>query len=206
MIAWSIEAALGSGCFDEIIVSTDDSEIAEIAVNYGASVPFKRSTALSNDFATTGEVMQDAVKNLLKLKDNIPDYCCCIYATAPLIDTKAIQQGLETIKNCDYSYVFAVTSYAFPIQRALRINPNGTVQMIDEHHKNSRSQDLEEAFHDAGQFYWGKTEAWLNNQSIFDSNSYGLKLPRCLVQDIDNNEDWYNAELIFETHKLKRDS
>jgi pseudaminic acid cytidylyltransferase len=198
MIAWSVQAAIDSGCFDEVWVSTDDEEIAAVAQAYGAKVPFLRPAHLSDDFATTADVMSHAVEEFDKLNHTLPDYICCLYATAPFVSKTDLVQGLEKIKNnSDLNYVFSATTYPFPIQRAIKLNAYGTVEMFSPQYFNVRSQDLEEAWHDAGQFYWGTAEAWLNKAVIFASQSSVVELPRFRVQDIDTQEDWDRAEWLF---------
>ncbi|QQZ29930.1 pseudaminic acid cytidylyltransferase [Thiothrix subterranea] len=196
MIAWSIEAALQSGCFERIIVSTDDEEIAEVALRLGAEVPFMRPEGLSGDFVATIPVIKHAIQ-WLEANQVIPEWICCIYATAPFISANALRSGLTLIQQQDADYAFSVTSYAFPIQRAIKFQQNSMVQMFSPKHFNTRSQDLEEAYHDAGQFYWGARTAWLEEKPIFSSESYPIILPRHLVQDIDTQEDWIRAELMF---------
>jgi len=193
MIAWSIEAAIKSKAFNKIIISTDDEEIARIAVESGAEVPFMRPSNLSDDFVATTPVINHAI-NWLNENNITPDYVCCIYATAPLLDPKYIKEGIDKLvkEGCDYS--FSATSYSFPIQRAIKINKTGRVEMFYPEYMDTRSQDLQESWHDAGQFYWGKTEAWLDDRPVFDSNSVPVILPRYRVQDIDTMEDWMLAE------------
>ncbi len=198
MIAWSIQAAIDSGCFDEVWVSTDDEEIAEVAQVYGAKVPFLRPVHLSDDFATTADVMSHAVEEFGKINHALPDYICCLYATAPFVTKADLVQGLEKIKNnSNLNYVFSATTYPFPIQRAIKLNEYDTVEMFSPQYFNVRSQDLEEAWHDAGQFYWGTAEAWLNKAMIFSTQSRVVELPRFRVQDIDTQEDWDRAEWLF---------
>lgn len=198
MIAWSIQAAIDSGCFDEVWVSTDDEEIAEVAQVYGAKVPFLRPVHLSDDFATTADVMSHAVEEFGKINHALPDYICCLYATAPFVIKADLVQGLEKIKNnSNLNYVFSATTYPFPIQRAIKLNEYDTVEMFSPQYFNVRSQDLEEAWHDAGQFYWGTAEAWLNKAMIFSTQSRVVELPRFRVQDIDTQEDWDRAEWLF---------
>jgi pseudaminic acid cytidylyltransferase len=198
MIAWSIQAAIESGCFDEVWVSTDDEEIAEVAQVYGAKVPFLRPVHLSDDFATTADVMSHAVEEFGKINHALPDYICCLYATAPFVTKADLVQGLEKIKNnSNLNYVFSATTYPFPIQRAIKLNEHDTVEMFSPQYFNVRSQDLEEAWHDAGQFYWGTAEAWLNKAMIFSTQSRVVELPRFRVQDIDAQEDWDRAEWLF---------
>ena len=198
MIAWSIQAAIDSGCFDEVWVSTDDEEIAAVAQVYGANVPFLRPAYLSDDFATTADVMSHAVEEFGKINHALPDYICCLYATAPFVTKADLVQGLEKIKNnSNLNYVFSATTYPFPIQRAIKLNEYDTVEMFSPQYFKVRSQDLEEAWHDAGQFYWGTAEAWLNKAMIFASQSSVVELPRFRVQDIDTQEDWDRAEWLF---------
>lgn len=196
MIAWSIEAAKSSGCFDSIIVSTDDPEIAEIANKYGAETPFIRPKELSDDYTGTIPVIAHAVREQIRSGKKI-ETACCIYATAPFLTTTDLQQGHKLLikNNCDYA--FSVTKYSFPIQRAVKIGSDGRVKMFYPEHFNTRSQDLEEAYHDAGQFYWGTINAWLEEKPFFSANSFPVILPNHRVQDIDTLEDWKRAEQMF---------
>ncbi len=198
MIAWSIEAALNSGCFERVIVSTDDLEIAEVAKAWGAEVPFLRPSELADDYTGTIPVISHSIEWCLQRKLEV-EAVCCIYATAPFVSAVDICRGYHALTSnpCDYS--FSVTSYAFPIQRAIRITSNERVEMFDPKYFNARSQDLEEAFHDAGQFYWGRVTASLANKQIFTPNSVPIVLPRHRVQDIDTPEDWDRAEWLFKT-------
>lgn len=196
MIAWSIEAAKASACFDKIIVSTDDQEIAEIARQEGAEVPFMRPESLADDYTGTIPVIRHAVQ-WLQEHDVAAEYACCIYATAPFISAEDLQRGWKCISQGRESYAFSVTSYAFPIQRAVRITESGHVAMFDPEQFQARSQDLEDAWHDAGQFYWGVADAWLRDKPIFAEDSAPVKLPRHRVQDIDTLEDWIRAEWLF---------
>ena len=198
MIAWSIQAAIESKCFEKIIVSTDDQEIAEIARSYGAETPFVRPAELSNDHAGTIPVIAHAIKWIKDSGRNV-DNACCIYATAPFVLATDLQNGLELLKGSEADYAFTVTSFPFPIQRAIRIISENRVQMFQPAHFNTRSQDLEEAWHDAGQFYWGKADAWLSHRQVFSEASVPVKLPRYRVQDIDTQEDWIRAEWIFKS-------
>lgn len=196
MIAWSIQAALDSHCFDEVWVSTDDQEIADIAQLYGAKVPFLRPQELSDDFATTADVMQHAVHVAESILPRIPKYICCLYATAPFVRAEDIQKGLEKIESGNLSYCFSATTFPFPIQRAIKFDDQQRVEMFYPEHFYTRSQDLEEAWHDAGQFYWGTGLAWKNKDVIFSAQSSIVELPRFRVQDIDTPEDWDRAELM----------
>lgn len=196
IIAWSIEAAHESECFDRILVSTDDEEIAEVARTYGAEVPFLRPSELSDDFTPTTPVIAHAIRWLQKHGDP-PTQACCIYATAPFIRSEDLRRGLELLEQSGSDYVLPVTSYAFPIQRAIRITAANRVEMFSPEHFNTRSQDLEEAYHDAGQFYWGRAAAWLAGKPIFSREAVPIMLPRHRVQDIDTAEDWERAELML---------
>jgi len=196
MIAWSIEAAIASQCFDRIIVSTDDDEIAEIAKAYGAEVPFIRPPVLSDDYTGTIPVIAHATHWQNK-NGEAPTDVCCIYATAPFLQITDLQIGLQALKKTNADYAFSVTSYPFPIQRAIRITTANRIEMFQPEKFNARSQDLEEAWHDAGQFYWGKANAWLDGKLIFSPDTIPIMLPRHRVQDIDTIDDWIRAELMF---------
>ncbi len=194
MIAYSIEAAQKSGCFDRIIVSTDDSEIAVIAKQYGAEVPFTRPDDISDDYASTLDVIAHAITEL-----NLPKNTnlCCIYATAPLISSLKISEGLEIFNSSLLDYVFSATEFSYPIQRAFKLSSNGQVEMFQPECFDSRSQDLEQSYHDAGQFYWGSSEAFLNKRPIFGKSSKPIILPNTQVQDIDTKNDWQLAEILY---------
>ena len=197
VIAYSIEAALGSDLFDKVIVSTDDEKIAEVAQKYGAEVPFMRPSELADDFTGTNAVVKHAVQWFVDRKKNV-DYACCIYATAPMLQAKYIKEGFEKLVDANTSFAFSVTRFEFPIQRALRISNEGCIEAIYPDHIFTRSQDLEDAYHDAGQFYWGKASAFLNDEVTYSSASAPVILPNYLVQDIDTIDDWKRAELMFE--------
>ena len=202
IIAWSIEAALKSGCFDHVVVSTDDDEIAEVAAEFGAEVPFRRPASLADDFTATAPVIAHAIEWFRQHGEPSTEVCC-IYATAPFISAEDIQNGLQVLNDNLVDFAFSVTSYAFPIQRAIRIAGNGRVEMFNPEQFNNRSQDLEEAFHDAGQFYWGRADAWVNGKVIFSNGSIPVILPRHRVQDIDTPEDWERAEWMFRALRQK---
>lgn len=198
IIAWSIAAALESGVVDRVIVSTDDEEIAGTAVRWGADVPFLRPPELSDDRAGTVPVIRHSVE-WLRDEGTAPSYVCCLYATAPLVSGGDIAHALRIIETGGHDYVFSATTFPFPIQRALRISEGGRVEMLHPDNFNTRSQDLETTYHDAGQFYWGTAAAWLDARPVFLANSRALILPRYRVQDIDTEEDWRLAELMFAT-------
>lgn len=196
MIAWSIEAAQASQCFDHIVVSTDDAEIAEVARCWGASVPFMRPPELADDVAGTTPVVAHAVQWFVD-RNTEPEAVCCLYATAPFVQSSDLSQGLDLLRKTPSDrFVFTATTYASPIQRALKINPRTRqVQMWQPENFSQRSQDLEEAYHDAGQFYWGRPSAWLTTGNLFEGGQI-FALPRWRVQDIDTEDDWKRAELM----------
>jgi N-acylneuraminate cytidylyltransferase len=198
MIAWSIEAAIASGCFDQVLVSTDDQEIADVALRFGATVPFLRPQTLADDFSGTGPVIAHAIE-FLQGAGHDCEQVCCIYATAPFIRSQDLKKGMQVLLEGECEFAFSVTSYAFPIQRAVRINADGGVEMFQPKCFATRSQDLEHAYHDAGQFYWGTRLAWLEGKPIFASYSRPVILPRYRVQDIDTPEDWLHAEVLFKS-------
>lgn len=194
IIAYSIEAAKNSNCFDRVVVSTDDNEIANVAKHYGAEVPFIRSKDLSDDFTGTSAVVADSLKRL----DISHGSVCCIYATAPFITPKTINNGLNKLIDNDADFSVTVTSFPFPIQRAMKINQDGMLLFNEPNHLMTRSQDLPEMYHDAGQIYWGKAQAFLENRAVFSGTTIPIILPRYLVQDIDTLEDWARAEAMYQ--------
>ncbi len=200
LIAYSIEVALRSRLFSKVIVSTDDKEIAKVAREYGAEIPFMRSNELADDFTSSGDVVEDAIKKLQSMGEEF-EYVCTIYATAPLLEEKYLKDGFERLKNSDARMAFSVTSMPFPIQRTFKITEDGRCKMFTPEHFLTRSQDLEEACQDAGQFYWERVG--IEAKDIpFGSESIPIVLPRHLVQDIDTQEDWQRVELLYATlHK-----
>jgi pseudaminic acid cytidylyltransferase len=196
IIAWSIQAALESGLFDRVMVSTDDEEIAEVARAHGAEIPFQRPRDLADDHTGTNAVVKQALRWHTDQGMTV-DYACCLYATAPFIQASALREGHDLLLASGKSFVFSVTSYPFPIQRALRLNEHGEVDAMYPEYRATRSQDLEPAWHDAGQFYWGRAAAFLNDETLFSPASLPVILPRHRVQDIDTEEDWLRAELMF---------
>jgi pseudaminic acid cytidylyltransferase len=196
IIAYSIEAALESDCFDQVIVSTDDNEISEVAKRYGAYVPFIRPDELSNDYVGTIPVIKHAIE-WMEGDSNHIENVCCLYATAPFVQSQIISKAFEKLQESNADYCLSVTSFAFPIQRAIKIVQGDKVDMFYPEHFNARSQDLEEAYHDAGQFYWGKAQAFIDELPLFSEVATSYALPRYLVQDIDTQEDWIRAEVMF---------
>lgn len=197
IMAWSIRAALESGVFDRVMVSTDDEEIAAVARAHGAEVPFMRPGELADDHTGTHAVAKQAIQWHGE-QGMAVEAACCLYATAPFVQARALREGLDKLMASNKAFVFSVTRYAFPIQRALRLNARGEVEALYPEYRNTRSQDLEPAYHDAGQFYWGRAQAFLSDTVLFSDASLPLILPQHLVQDIDTEEDWRRAELMFQ--------
>lgn len=196
MIAWSIEEAYKTNIFDRIIVSTDDEEIASVAKEFGAEVPFMRPPNLSGDIIGTGPVVKHAVS---WINENIGpiDNVCTIYPTAPFLRKNDLLSGLRILSEGECLMTFSATTYAFPIQRAFMINRQGGAEMFYPENFHKRSQDLEQAYHDAGQFYWSKMEGIDKDLEMFSNQSKPILLERFRVQDIDTEEDWNRAELMF---------
>ena len=199
LIAYSIQVALESKLFDMVIVSTDDEEIAGIAKKYGAEIPFIRPKELSDDFTGTGDVVQHTLE-WLKAEGETFDYACTIYATAPLLQPEYLIEGYNSLKNSSAINAFSATSMPFPIQRTFKVNDEGRCEMFTPEHYMTRSQDLEEAYQDAGQFYWTKVDQ-TSDEIMFGKDSIPIILPRHLVQDIDTLEDWQRAEMMYKVMK-----
>jgi pseudaminic acid cytidylyltransferase len=205
LIAYSILAAKNSGLFDHVIVSTDDAQIRDIANSFGAETPFVRPPELANDHATTVPVINHAVSWVQENMGKV-DHACCIYATAPFIQASALRAAYELMVSKKVTgYVFSATTMPFPIQRTFKVKPDGLVEMFEPHNYNTRSQDLEEAYQDAGQFYWGSAETYNSEKIFFSTDSMAYVLPRHMVQDIDTLEDWRRAELMYEALKKNGD-
>jgi len=196
MIAWSIETAKASGLFEHIIVSTDDDEIADVAQKYGAEVPFKRPEELSGDYTATRPVINHAIK-YVSSQIKPPDIVCCIYSTAPFTTPDDLIVSYKELIATRTDFVFSAATFAYPIQRAFFRDSSGGLKRFYPEHRFTRSQDLQEAFHDAGQFYWGRTEAFLGDKDTVSENSRAYLLPRYRVHDIDTLEDWERAEMMF---------
>lgn len=193
IIAYSIEAALRAGCFDTVMCSTDDAEIADVAQQYGAEVPFFRSPETSNDFATTADVLREVIGEYEK-RGQIFDYFCCLYPTAPFVSAEKIRSGFELMCECGASGAIPVVPFSYPIQRALKITDD-KISMVQPEYLLSRSQDLMKTYHDAGQYYWYKTSAFHKNPNIMMLNPVAIVTPEEEVQDIDTMEDWKLAEM-----------
>lgn len=196
IIGYSIQAAIDSASFDRIIVSTDDAEIADIACREGAEVPFLRPPGLADDFTGTNAVTRHAVEWFIENGESV-EHVCCIYATAPFLQPETLRRGLWQLVQDDAAFAITVTTFPFPIQRAVRINQAGRLEMLWPEHLATRSQDLEDAYHDAGQMYWGKAEAFCSDKALFAPHTIPVPVPRERVQDIDTLEDWSRAELMY---------
>lgn len=202
IIAYSIQAAKDAGCFDHIIVSTDDDEIAEVAHKEGADIPFIRPEEFSNDYATTMDVIRHTLGWYENNNVNI-SAICCLYATAPFITAQDLRKGFDILQSEECAFTFSATSYAFPVQRAFYLNDQHSIQMFQPKHLETRSQDLVEAYHDAGQFYWCRAEAVRKNLPIFAAHSKPVLLDRSRVQDIDTPEDWTFAQFLYKVMTQK---
>lgn len=201
IIAYTIQAALASKLFDEIMVSTDDEEIAEVAIRYGAGIPFMRSEKNANDFATTVNVLKEVLTQYSESKGKTFDYGCCIYPTAPFTTPEALKEGFHILEKKQFDTVFPVVAFSYPIWRGLKVSKEDKVEMVWPEYLNSRSQDLEKVYHDAGQWYWFKPDRL--QDSLFSFNSGCVELDEMEVQDIDTVSDWQFAEMKFMA--LKKD-
>jgi pseudaminic acid cytidylyltransferase len=195
MIVWAIEAAKKSGLFEQIIVSTDDEEISELANAWGAKTPFKRPADLADDLTPTVPVIAHATKECLRLGMSL-DYVCCIYPCAPFIEANDLVVALDLAVKNKADFVYPVAEYAHPIQRAMKMSITGKMEFISPQYELTRTQDLEKSFHDAGQFYWGNPMAWMAGKKMHTAG-LGMKIPNWRVVDIDSMEDWERAELVF---------
>lgn len=198
IIAYSIEAAIQSGLFDEVMVSTDDEEIARIAKAYGANVPFLRSRRNSDDFATTADVLLEVLAQYTETQGKVFDYGCCIYPTAPFVRPEILKEGFSKIEESKFDSVFSIVAFSYSVWRGLGLNKSsGKVQMLWPEHLNVRSQDMKKVYHDAGQWYWFSVPSFKITGKIFTENSGAVELEELLVQDIDTMEDWKLAELKY---------
>lgn len=201
IISYSIRAALASGLFKDVVVSTDSKLIADIALKYGAKVPFLRSEQNSNDHATTSDVILEVLSKLGET-NIVYDYVCCIYPTAPFVTPQKLTDAYNLLLNSNYDSVLPVCAFSYPIQRALNRSQNGKTGFIYPEHETTRSQDLENTYHDAGQFYWLNTKTFLDNRKIFTVNTGSLIVDEMEVQDIDQETDWLLAELKYKLYKI----
>ena len=196
IIAYSIEAALKSGLFDEVMVSTDDKEIADIAQQFGAKIPFFRSTKNSDDQATTIDVLLEVLKEYSKEKIEF-DYGCCIYPAAPFVTPELIEKFFQKLKEGKWDSIIPVVEYGHPIFRALTLKDDDKLEFINKKSIHSRTQDLKKSYHDSGQFYWFNINRLLKHKTLFMKNTTSIQVARDKVQDIDNEDDWGIAELKF---------
>ncbi len=194
IIAYTIKAALSCGLFNRVIVSTDDAEVADVCRQFGAEVPFIRPAELANDHAVIAEVMKHACDWLVGEHDPFTSLCC-LYATAPMLQIKKLFEAAALIEADQADYVLSITSFTYPIQRALQLDENGCVKMIKPEYGTTRSQDLEECYHDAAQFFWGSRAAIMGE--VDKARTRGIVVPHYSVQDIDTDEDWHYAEIKF---------
>lgn len=195
ILAYSIETALQSGLFDEIMVSTDDAEIADVAKQFGASVPFMRSAEIASDFATTADVLKEVIAKYKELGLEFDNFCC-FYATAPLVQSNDIISAFERLQSSNFTYVYPVVQFSYPIWRCLDLAEDGSMKRHWPEYENSRSQDLPKEYHDTGTFYWYKTKEWLAGNIIVG----GIIVDETSIQDIDTETDWKLAEIKY---KLK---
>lgn len=195
ILSYSIEAALQAGCFEEVMVSTDDLQIADIAARYGAKVPFLRSEATANDFASTKDVIAEVLERYAAQGRHFKEVCC-IYPTAPFLTPERLRAAMELLKEKQADSVLPVVAYSFPPQRSLVIR-DGKAQFLYPEHRAARSQDLEPYYHDCGQFYCLNTESFLEQQALVMTNTYPIILNETEVQDIDSFQDWELAELKY---------
>ncbi len=199
IIAYSIEAAKKTKIFDRILVTTDSEEIAEIAKSYGAIAPFIRPPNLADDYTKTIDVIIHSLQECIKLGWSI-SYVCCIYPCNPFLNENDIIATFEKISSIKEGFVYPVSLYPHPIQRAMRQLGNGSMQLINPIYETYRTQDLEKLYHDVGQFYWGSLNTWLTSKKIH-SNGVGYPIPKWKSVDIDNNEDWMKAEYLYKITK-----
>lgn len=192
MLAYSIEAALATGLFDEVMVSTDDEEIAEVARKYGAKVPFMRSAVTASDYATTADVLKEVIEKYKELGCEFDNFCC-IYATAPMIQSKDIVSAFSRLVSSNFTKVYPVVAFSYPIWRCLDLEEDGSMKRHWPEFENSRSQDLPKEFHDTGTFYWYKTNEWLAG----NLNIGGIEVDETTIQDIDTETDWKLAEMKY---------
>lgn len=202
MISYSIEAAQNSTLFDSVLVSTDDQEIAQISQDFGAEIPFLRPAELADDFADTLSVVKHTLL-FLQEQGQLPEYVCCIYATAPFISATVLQAAYRQLLDTQADYVFSAAAFDFPVQRGFVLTPNQRSKMLFPDHFGTRSQDLPAVFHDAGQFYWGKAAAFLEKYPVFTEKSSPFVLSSMQVQDIDTLDDWQIAEFKYQYWRKK---
>jgi len=205
IIAYSIETALKSGLFDTVMVSTEDEEIAAVAKTFGGEVPFLRTEANADDFATTADVLLEVLEKYEKMGQTFA-YVCCIYPTAPFVREDILAKAYERLKQQGFTSVFPVTAFDFPIQRALKVDAEGKIKLFQPEHRTTRSQDLEPAYRDAGQFYWLDVPNFLQEQQVWTGNSGVVILSDMEAHDIDTEQDWQIAEFKYQYQQEQRAS
>lgn len=203
IILWSIETAIKSKCFDKIIVSSDEKEIINLVKSEKVEVPFVRPKELADDYTGTLSVVQHSIEWFFKKSYNL-NFVCCLYATAPFVQIEYLKKAMKILKKNKENLIFAATDYSHPVQRSFKILKNNKIEMIDDKYINSRTQDLEKTYHDAGQFYLASANTWLKSESIISPNSLALPLDRKKVYDIDTLDDWIIAENIFKSLENKK--
>ncbi|MDX1903381.1 MAG: pseudaminic acid cytidylyltransferase [Thermonemataceae bacterium] len=203
IIAYSIETALESGLFSEVMVSTEDEEIAEVAKKYGAKVPFLRSADNADDFTGTVDVLVEVLEQYKKI-GFVFEKSCCVYPTAPFVSVRRLEEAKELLEKKNYDCVFPMVRFSYPIQRALKMDKAGKIAMFEPENLNKRSQDLESAYHDAGQFYFFNVQSILQKQQLWTNNTGAIILPETEVQDIDNQEDWEIAQIKYQWLQSKQ--
>ncbi len=201
MLHWAIEAAGKSGLFAHTVVSTDCEEIAAEAVKAGADVPFMRPAELADDHAVTRDVINHAIKECTRIYGDFQQ-CCCIYPTSPFVTAQDLSSAWQLLNTAQVPFVFSATAYPYPIQRAFYIHADGRPQMFQPEHARTRSQDLTPAYHDAGMFYWGQCQAFLDHLPMFSGDSRPYLLPSHSVCDLDTLEDWERAEWMMKAKLL----
>lgn len=208
IVAYSIESALKSDIFDEVMVSTDSQEIADVAIKYGAKVPFLRSQKNSDDYATTPDVIREVLLEYKKIGKEY-DYFCCLYPTAPFVTAEKLKEAMQLLKKSGADTVYSATPFSYPIQRALKIGDDGIIEMIWPENMKARSQDLMPTYHDCGQFYCHNTKSFLDEKEVTALFGIGkakpIIIPETKFQDIDNEDDWNMAEIKYNRLRQKND-
>ncbi len=197
IISYSITAAIDSKIFDDIIVSTDSTQVADISKQYGASIPFMRSEKNSDDYATTSDVILEVVEKMKAIGKDY-DMICCIYPTAPFVTEKILHKAKKILERTNANSVFPITSFSYPPQRGVIIDKKGYLQFINKEYEFTRSQDLQKQYHDAGQFYFLKVKDFVDEKRLVLSKTTPLIVDELTVQDIDNESDWEIAELKYQ--------
>jgi N-acylneuraminate cytidylyltransferase len=195
-ISYAIDVAVKTNLFNEVMVSTDDNEIAEVSLALGAKVPFMRSAKNSDDKATLTDVIREVLSEYTRIGKTFNSFCC-IYPVTPLLDQKLLINAYSILRDGKFDTVIPIISYSHPIQRALRINHSGKLEMINEEYANTRTQDFQKSYYDAGQFFFMNTKSFLDKWAIFTDNTCGIEVPLLSAQDIDNGEDWRIAEVKY---------